>query len=214
MISDAELAALCADAYLPCASVVIGEDLAANIIRRDGAVIVAFRGTANPPGWLRDLDVMPKSDPMIGYCHHGFLSGAAALMQKIDLRADDRVILTGHSLGGALAVVFGALRLAVGYPVAELVTFGAPRAGYAKLVSIWKPVTGVQPAVRQYRAGNDPVPKVPLQLLAFPYRHVSDLIRVGSPDPAEPWNCHSIRYYAAVVGDIPEAPGATQETPQ
>lgn len=224
MTSDAELAHLCADAYLPGTTVAIGDDLAANVTRKDGETIVAFRGTANPKGWLRDLDALPKSHPALGYCHHGFLNGAIKLLQAVDLSSDKgSITLTGHSLGGALAIIFGALRIIGNQRVDRLATFGAPRAGYATLVGIWAPLRNAG-LVHQWRNGNDPVTEVPplavepiaglvlaqaayeAIMLMFPYRHVGDLIRIGTPDRLAPWNCHFIRHYATAVADLRPQP--------
>lgn len=191
---DADLAALCAESYLPDPTVAIGDDLAATVTETETDVIVAFRGTANPRGWMRDLDILPKSHPKIGYCHRGFLSGGSRLYQALAIPVDGRrVVLTGHSLGGALAVIYGALRIANADRVDLLVTFGAPRAGWEKLSEIWKDVE-----VHQYANGNDPVPDVPLTLLVSPYQHVRALSRVGQ-SAEEPWRCHDIRRYAALV---------------
>lgn len=193
MSSDADLADICAETYVPPTTVQIGSDLAANVIDQGERVVVAFRGTINIEGWIRDFDALPKSHPLLGYCHSGFLSGACALVQTLTIPKDKTVVLTGHSLGGALAVLVGALRIAVGERVDTLVTFGAPRAGFRAMRALW-----LAHEVRQYRRGNDPVTDVPLDIPIMPYTHLANaLISIGKPDPDRAWNCHSIRGYAA-----------------
>lgn len=175
MITDLSLAMACARVYLPGVTIEAGADLAVNVKDWGGPIVVSFRGTANVKGWLRDIDALPKSHDLLGYCHAGFLAGATQVWQKLSLPEGRDIILTGHSLGGALAIIVAALRIAAGERVDRLVTFGAPRAGYSRLVEI---LAGVD--VRQYRRGDDPVPLVPFDLIAFPYKHVREpLISIG-----------------------------------
>lgn len=194
-MNDKLLAELCLRAYLPGPRTVeLGPDLAANISDLpDGGTAVAFRGTANVQGWLRDLDVLPKSHPLLGYCHRGFLAGGVRLWQHLE-PPEGRIVLTGHSLGGALAAIVGALRIASGVRVDELVTFGAPRPGYEQLRRHFLAVN-----VRQYVRGGDPVTRVPLDLITFPYKHIaSQLTQVGKA-AKEPWLDHDIIGYGADV---------------
>jgi hypothetical protein len=203
MTLDKHLAALCLAAYLPAPRTVeIGSDLCANIsdlpasvsgLDRDGTV-VAFRGTANIAGWKRDVDILPKSHPLLGFCHRGFLTGGVALWQHLEPPEDGPVILAGHSLGGALAAIVGALRIASGMRVDQLVTFGAPRPGYEQLRRHFLAVQ-----VRQYMRGRDPVTNVPLDLVTFPYKHIAtQLIQVGLA-AREPWLDHDVAGYQADV---------------
>lgn len=203
MSLDKHLAGLCLAAYLPGARTVeLGSDLAANItdlpasisgLARDGTVI-SLRGTANVVGWIRDLRIIPKSHPLLGWCHRGFLTGGVELWQHLEPPEDGPVILTGHSLGGALAAIVGALRIASGQRVDHLVTFGAPRPGYEDLRRHFLAVQ-----VRQYMRGRDPVTDVPLELVTFPYRHIAtQLIPIGIK-ALEPWHDHDVVGYQADV---------------
>lgn len=212
MMTDAQLARACADAYLPdVARVLRGGDLAANVVERDDEVVVALRGTTDPLGWLRDLDALPMHGAagLSGIvCHRGFLDGAVAVWHQLDLPTGKMVTLAGHSLGGAMAVILCALRVVGGDRVDRLVTFGAPRAGYQALADLIRakldpPLVPAMPAfkepIRQYRRGNDPVPGVPFDLPAFPYKHVVALTALGA-DQARAWDAHSIRGYLSDLG--------------
>jgi len=87
------------------------------------------------------------------------------LEQDIDHK---NIVLTGHSLGGAVALILGALMTRDEIPPVEIVTFGAPRCGRLKILDS-VPVT-------QYRHGKDIVPMVPPLM-----RRHNKLIRVGEP---------------------------------
>ncbi|MEQ1680973.1 MAG: lipase family protein [Nitrospira sp.] len=108
------------------------------IAANDDIIIVAFRGTE--PTHLRDLLAdaqFHKVQGPLGEVHRGFL-GAFKLVKDDLLSAIQRLRdkshpqslwCTGHSLGGALAVVAAAQLLVDGHAVNGLYTFGQPRVG-------------------------------------------------------------------------------------
>lgn len=79
--------------------------------------VLAFRGTNDMLGWFTDLN--PKG---VGLDQQE--ANAEAIGELME-RAGDDVILTGHSLGGALAQLVAA-DFRYGQQVAEIVTFQAP----------------------------------------------------------------------------------------
>lgn len=164
----------------------------------DGAKVIAFRGTDDPGDWLLDFMALPTFSYDRGalaksyFVHHGFELAAASLYDK--LPKDDRpTILTGHSLGGAIALVVGSWLTQDRRAPVLIVTYGAPRVGFAGFT---KSLDGVP--VRQYRRGNDPVPTVPVALPLFPYQQVTTpLIEIGAEDPLNPFSCHRMMGYVA-----------------
>jgi fermentation-respiration switch protein FrsA (DUF1100 family) len=140
--------------------------------------VVAFKGTSptSLADWLRDLDAVPQIHPKLGMCHRGFLAGALQALEAIQAATKGcPVVLTGHSLGGALAALTGALMGAVGNPVAGVVTFGCPRVGFQ---GVRMALTGIRCA--RYVHGDDIVPTVP-----WPYEHhtAQPIALAGSADP-------------------------------
>ncbi len=105
------------------------------VLARDDALFVAFRGTDDGEDWLDNVDFIPAATPW-GRVHQGFLEALDGLWPSLSasiarMRAKNRPIwLTGHSLGGALAVLAAARLEQQGTPVAGVVTFGQPPAGY------------------------------------------------------------------------------------
>lgn len=194
------LAQLCAESY-DHASFNIGECEA--IIKYFADVqVVAFRGTETGAmfegaGWLdvvRDLRVLPWRDDDAGWCHAGFLKGGRAaaefLADKLD--PDLPVICTGHSQGGALALICAVKLQAAGFTMSEWVGFGAPKVQFTR-----KRFTFTQ---TNYRHRSDIVPLLPR---FTPYRHNYPVVRLYPCfrwQKRQPnWADHGIQHYVAEV---------------
>lgn len=98
-------------------------------------VLVAFRGTNEKADWLTNLNVFLKRSPL-GWVHRGFMKATELfwpdLPQKIlEFRDQGQAVwITGHSLGGALAVLAAAKMLNEHkLRVAGICTFGQPSVG-------------------------------------------------------------------------------------
>lgn len=102
----------------------------------DTHAVLAFRGTdpITLPNWVTDAVVkLVVREEYVGRVHHGFSAALKRTWGKIcplvDAVGDRPLFITGHSLGGALAVL-SACRLArAGRPPVATYTFGAPRVG-------------------------------------------------------------------------------------
>ncbi|XP_009419020.2 lipase-like [Musa acuminata AAA Group] len=152
------------------------------------SIIIAFRGTAGTSirNWIADLfwkqldlSYPGAEDAMV---HHGFYSAyhntslqhgiLSAVQRTRELYGNLHIIVTGHSLGGALAS-FCALDLTVnhGVELVQLMTFGQPRIGNAAFASYFSKF--VPDAVRVTHE-NDIVPHLPPYYSYFPkksYHH-------------------------------------------
>ena len=91
---------------------------------------IAVRGTANLQNAMIDLTVSLQADPVLDIkLHQGFASAARAIYadMKPYLNKDQAIHITGHSLGGAIAVILGMYLQTDGYAVTQIITFGQPK---------------------------------------------------------------------------------------
>lgn len=122
------------DAYAPPAgATVIGDGLCnAHITRQGFDVIIAFQGTNEGADWWSNLDrhMIPLA---YGWVHQGFHDSLAWLAPTIyaaaNIQPQESVWITGHSRGGAHALLFAAWMVWHARPISGAYTFGSPRVG-------------------------------------------------------------------------------------
>lgn len=94
-------------------------------------VVVSFRGTEAVGDWLSNLNTLSTTRPY-GKVHRGFLAAFQVVEKQLngllDKLAGRAVFLTGHSLGGALAVI-AAAEWRGKYDIGGIHTFGQPAVG-------------------------------------------------------------------------------------
>jgi hypothetical protein len=109
----------------------------------NGRIVISFRGSANLTNWIEDFDIQTLV-PYLGcprcLVHEGFylswLSVArdvtSAVKALLVSAPDSDILVTGHSLGAAMAVLCAAHLYHVdGLPVTQVYTYGQPRVGNA-----------------------------------------------------------------------------------
>jgi triacylglycerol lipase len=149
--------------------------------------VVAFRGTQDLRNWLTDLDcAFVRMENL--RVHRGFYKALESVRPDLEAEIEglryERLWLTGHSLGGALAMLCAH---AWGGQVEGVYTFGQPRAGDAKFRDNYNARLGA----RTFRLvhSDDIVARVPWLLGRF--RHAGHEIFFPSPpvgrDSVEPW---------------------------
>ena len=139
----------------------IGEDeFAYNVVEDRGVTIISIRGTDNGKNVLTDLDARPFRDKKLGVqVHRGFRDASEKLKNDIieNVALEETIILTGHSLGGAIAQILGLWFEDDAYEV-QIYTFGSPS---IMMEQMWE-----DGHFRVYLE-NDPVPFLP----PYPYVH-------------------------------------------
>lgn len=112
--------------------------------RHEDAVFIVFRGTDDSRDWRTNLDLRFANSPL-GPVHRGFKQAADLFWPDLpeivrDFRRNELPVwITGHSLGGALALL-GAVELAQydRIPVAAVYTFGQPAVGGARFSRLFQ----------------------------------------------------------------------------
>lgn len=109
------------------------------VARNEQVILAAFRGSESKADWNANFQAVKDPGPLAGGVHEGFQDAFHAATFDIGsaigrLRDNDQQVwITGHSLGGALAVLLAATLRDAGpparVPVSGLYTFGAPRVG-------------------------------------------------------------------------------------
>ncbi len=126
---------------------------------------LVFRGTCGFEGWLSNLKAIQTCWPGGGSVHSGFKTDFLRLWEKIEstlLKIDLPLYFTGHSLGGALAILAASV-----FPAKAVYTFGAPKTGDAVFADSLK-------KARIYRFENDRdiITTVPPSAIPFDFCHV------------------------------------------
>ncbi len=174
----------------------------AYVVVKDDAVVVAFRGTEKKAGDFIDDAKVVRTEFVTGEkgtkVHRGFKAatedvwagpnGIEATLKSLRSAKPGRsVLLTGHSLGGAMATVATAELAKAGTPATGTYVFGSPRVGNEEFAAWFdKTVTTLYPHQKQ----NDAVTRVPGLLNWLP--ELSDWSEVG----------HKNQRYLAGTGDV------------
>jgi len=186
-----------------------------------GSIFVAFRGTVSLEDWLTDFTFPEEAHPWgkveDGFAHvYNQCSADVRTFVKAGARASTqppRVVVTGHSLGGALATLATADLVSEGVaPQAAMYTFASPRVGDRPFAREFN-----KHVLQRWRIANteDIVPALPLAtvmllrprsvlglrlLLArnFEYEHVGNPLSFTTHNGSIPAN-HAMQVYIDAV---------------
>jgi triacylglycerol lipase len=178
------------------------------VATNDEHIVVAFRGSESPTSidGLKDwfltnaMNLLIVPDGEIGALlmeagagakfHQGFVSAIkeiwAPFYAEVDaqLKAKDRLLwVSGHSLGGALAMLASWLLLKKTTAIHQIYTFGAPMVGNREVAAAYRKEFPGQ--IFRYVNGSDPVPLLPMMsLLANDFSQVDTFMPLANAPEA------------------------------
>lgn len=154
----------------------LDKQLVYGLFKYEDNLFLVFKGSSNFDDFLSDIDFIQVDDTfnIPGKIHKGFYELLfksfiyREIICDIDSFGFNKLFITGHSLGGALATVFYAfLKTCRKYDM-ELVNFGSPRVGDSNFCNN---ISGTR-IINE----NDIVPKL---LVPIFYRHIKDEFVLG-----------------------------------
>jgi len=161
--------------------------------------IISFKGTDTINDWKTNLQFFQRENGSEGNVHNGFYQAVnknwEQLLKEIQKHQDKfnnkqnkEILLTGHSLGGALAIItasrLNSLAEFTG-KIKGVYTYGAPRVGNKDFKQQYKP--------KHYRFeyGNDPVPSAP----SLGFEHTGDKYYLPKNEPTIQKNSQGTEAY-------------------
>ena len=185
------------------------ESTQCGVVANEEEVLVCFRGSEKRlEDVLVDLDFSLVPGPLGGSVHAGFYDGLTLVWSSLDelvlgLMAERprRLLVTGHSLGGALATLAAAQWRQQGQAVHAVYTYGQPRSGDSEFARAYD----LALRARSFRLVNnlDAVTRVPPR--AMGYSHMGTLVyfdNQGSPHHGIQWWRNFLNGWCGAIENI------------
>lgn len=162
---------LCKLAYEPPVDVPNAEpikyrDEIAGYIRKVGEVVTIFlKGTDSLADVFEDLNfemtTFSTTKGNFGKVHRGFYDEFINLktyLLRANLNHCSKIVITGHSMGGAIATLMGLYCAVIIRKPVEVYTFGSPKVGNTEFVNAFDKHVSKS---KRYVNGEDPIPFLP-----------------------------------------------------
>jgi hypothetical protein len=145
------------------------------ILKSTKTIYVAFRGSSSKLNWMADFETTKRNYETYTECdcrvHHGFYEAATNLKEQAINATQEikkktgysNVIVTGHSLGAAVAQLIGMELSAIDIKN-KIYNFGQPRIGDKKYASF---VNNISEELARFTHNKDMVPHVPPREIGY-----------------------------------------------
>jgi len=197
IVVDAQKASHTVPQYMPTlAGMLKLSPILGFIAKGPGSVLVSFRGTEVPGEWLCDLEAVPTTYHRgSGTVHEGFqkiygaIRDSALDAAKSAFDPGDQTLITGHSLGAALAILFADEVVDLTQNL-QVCTFAGPRTGLADFAASHnRRVPNTVRIVNRW----DIVPKVPIPVPPLClYEHVGSAVPIDGGFTLDLRHAHSL----------------------
>ena len=180
---------------------------------------VSFRGTQTVVDWKHDVDALYEPYGLVdvaGDVHQGFLTVYKTLRDSVKASLEgacqgcDWLLVTGHSLGAALALLAAPdiAKNILPRRVPYLLTFAGPRTGLFRFHRFFDHLI---PTCYRVVASGDIVPEVPLFVPPlFMYKHVGKEVKIDGGQEGDPVKAHSLELsYVPGLQRLPRQGAAT-----
>ncbi|MCJ1403638.1 hypothetical protein MMC11_006861 [Xylographa trunciseda] len=173
-------------------------------------IVVAFRGSDSWTNWVVNLEVIRVPTGWCDDCnvHDGYWKSWHEIKDKIvplvkravKEHPEYRIIITGHSLGAAVATIAAAEIRMIGphyMKFTELYSYGSPRIGNRALAAFLSTQSKLSYRIT---AADDPIPRMPGAILGF--RHLSPEYWIPTrPDDPSAAEIHVLEGYYNTNGN-------------
>ncbi len=154
----------------------------AALIEHKNYLCMAFRGTNEVKDWLDNINAFSVK-VLFGEFHRGFWNSVEdvwapldAELRALQARIPRPVFFTGHSLGGAMAVIAAAKYIHEDKPFTGLYTFGQPRTMTRETSRIFNAECGNR--YFRFHNNNDIVTRIPARFMG--YSHAGTYLYIDS----------------------------------
>ena len=134
-------------------------DTQALIVKQQNNLFIVFQGSQSDHDWANNaiFELVPYTSGS-GHYHRGFMNicnisytdVGTYIQNEVTKNANLKITVTGHSLGGAMAMLYALLLQKAKINVTQLITFGQPRCGNLEFVNFYSTLK-----IPYYRFVND-----------------------------------------------------------
>ena len=163
-------------------SFIEGEDLRFFVAGNSQEIYITFRGTQGEGDFEIDFLFKKVDFGQEGEVHEGFWESTQFLYPQVkdyiqNQQSNRKIIIVGHSLGGAIASLTAAQSVVDGFQIQTLCTIAAPRVGDSTFRSFFE--KSFKGDIYAFVNSKDIVPLAPTRFLGF--RHAYSLFFKVSP---------------------------------